>query len=125
MRKTLRAGLVLLGAMAACSDEGKPTHPGGDGSIPAASCQAAGGAATVNPPVLALVYKDRWHEGWLASPAVADLDGDGKAEVIAARHGVVNVWDASSATLRFAKEVSGRIALTYLGIRVRKVPPPP
>ncbi|MBI3804732.1 MAG: VCBS repeat-containing protein [Nitrospirae bacterium] len=33
-------------------------------------------------------------EGWLSSPAVADLDGDGKMEIIAARDGLLFVWHA-------------------------------
>lgn len=95
--------------LAACSDDA--THdPSPDAAIPAATCKAAagGGTLSVSKPVLTLVYKDRWHEGWLASPAVADLDGDGSNEVIAAREGVLLAWRADG-TLHFRQEVSGRI----------------
>lgn len=33
-------------------------------------------------------------EGWLGSPAAADLDGDGRPEIIAARDGFLYVWRA-------------------------------
>ena len=56
--------------------------PSETGPLPAPACAAAGGTATVSAPALKLTLKDRWEEGWLGSPAVADLDGDGKAEVI-------------------------------------------
>lgn len=51
---------------------------------------------------------DRWHEGWLSSPAVADLDGDGTTEILAARSGLLIAWhvDGSEA---FRYEIEGRI----------------
>src|SRR5262245_40051921 len=53
---------------------------------PAASCKpASAGSTTIQKPTLLLTLKDRWHESWLGSPAVADLDGDGKNEIIVAR----------------------------------------
>jgi hypothetical protein len=33
-----------------------------------------------------------WDENWLASPAVADINGDGSFEIIAPRHSVLYVW---------------------------------
>ncbi len=63
---------------------------------PAPSCMpAAKGSATVQKPTLLLKLTDQGgDEGWLSSPAVADLDGDGKNEVVVARGGVVVVWNA-------------------------------
>jgi hypothetical protein len=61
---------------------------GGSAPPPVApSCAKApgGGSATVATPKLALTLKDRWQESWLASPAVVDLDGDGKNEILVAR----------------------------------------
>lgn len=60
---------------------------GGGVPIPSTpSCEPAeGGSATVQKPELLFKLADRYHEGWLASPAVADLDGDGKNEVVIAR----------------------------------------
>jgi len=101
--------LLLPLALAACSDNsGEAPVP--DGSVPSPTCQpaAGGGTVTVSKPILATVYTHGSAEGWLASPAVADLDGDGKSEVIAARHGAVVVW-AAAGTLRFKQQVSGRI----------------
>jgi hypothetical protein len=48
----------------------------------------------VAPPELRLSLADRWEEGWLASPAVADLDGDGSKEIIVAREAMLVVWNA-------------------------------
>jgi hypothetical protein len=38
------------------------------------------------------VLKDRWQEAWQGAAAVADLDGDGMAEVVVAREGKVIAW---------------------------------
>lgn len=43
-------------------------------------------------PTLTHTIADRWHEGWLASPAVADLDEDGIVEVILPRDELLMVW---------------------------------
>ena len=49
-------------------------------------CDAtASGTSTVEKPELLLKLADRYHEGWLASPAVADLNGDGTNEIIILR----------------------------------------
>jgi hypothetical protein len=84
--------------------------PGDFGPPPKPACSAAagGGSAQVAAPTKGTIYKDRWHEAWLASPAVADLDGDGKNEVIAPRGDQLIVWSADG-TLRFKKGVGGRI----------------
>ncbi|NJO91755.1 MAG: VCBS repeat-containing protein [Chloroflexia bacterium] len=36
-----------------------------------------------------------WDENWFSSPAVYDLDGDGKNEIIASRHSVLYVWKSN------------------------------
>jgi hypothetical protein len=73
--------------------DGGPTVPA------AASCTAAGGSATVTAPVLRTKLVDDGAEGWLAAPAVADLDNDGKPEVIAARGGKVIAWRVDGSRL--------------------------
>src|ERR1035441_9144356 len=52
----------------------------------------AGSSGPVQRPVLRATLPGSWDENWLASPAVADIDGDGKPEIIAARHSVLYVW---------------------------------
>lgn len=78
----------------------------------AAACEAApgGGSATVAEPQLLARLGDRWHESWLGSPAVADLDGDGENEILAARHGLMLGWHLDG-TVVFRAEIqnSGRI----------------
>jgi hypothetical protein len=65
-------------------------------------------SATVAAPELIATLADRWHEGWLASPAVADLDGDGTNEIVVARAGLLLGWHLDGTTpLRV--EVDGRI----------------
>lgn len=46
----------------------------------------------VQQPTLRMTLPGSWDENWLASPAVADIDGDGAPEIIAARHSVLYVW---------------------------------
>ncbi len=77
--------------------------------LPAPACAAAGGSATVASPALKLTLKDRWEEGWLGSPAVADLDGDGKMEVIVPRGNAVLVWNADGSLKWKYVTAGGRI----------------
>ncbi|MGZ3424578.1 MAG: FG-GAP repeat domain-containing protein [Polyangiales bacterium] len=77
--------------------------------LPKASCMAAGGTTTVSAPELQLTLKDRYQEGWLASPAVADLDGDGKNEIVVVRESLVEVWDTTGALKWKYDTAAGRI----------------
>ena len=62
--------------------------------------QASGGSSgPVQEPTLRMTLPASWDENWLASPAVADLDGDGSKEIIAARHSVLYVWNADGTLL--------------------------
>jgi FG-GAP-like repeat len=62
-------------------------------------------AATENPadsvdePVLRMTLPASWDENWYASVVVYDLDGDGKMEIIAARHSVLYVWNSEGSVL--------------------------
>jgi outer membrane protein assembly factor BamB len=78
-----------------------PTAPACDpGSAP---------SATVAEPVVMLALADRWEEAWLASPAVADLDGDGHNEIIVPRGEKLVVW-GSDAAVKWSFETGlGRI----------------
>lgn len=75
---------------------------------PKPACAAEGGGTTVSAPELILTLKDRWEEGWLASPAVVDLDGDGKMEIVAPRGAALEVWGADGA-LKWRYDTAGRI----------------
>ena len=77
--------------------------------LPAASCDADGGTETVSEPTLLTTLFDRWHEAWLSSPAVADLDEDGTPEIIAARDEVVLIWHADGTLVRKLEGMPGRI----------------
>ena len=89
---------------------------GGDGGIlgdssvplPVPVCDSAGGSTTVSAPTLTATLYDRWHEAWLGSPAVVDLDGDGTIEILVARAGVLLGWHIDG-TVVFRGEVEGRI----------------
>src|SRR6185369_3733268 len=101
----LLAALCALGAASACGGGGGGEGGKGSGAgsgvgtggplPPAPSCTAAAkGTATTQKPELLFKLADRYEEGWLSSPAVADLDGDGKNEIIVVREGLVVVWNA-------------------------------
>ncbi|HVH43648.1 MAG TPA: VCBS repeat-containing protein, partial [Labilithrix sp.] len=83
--------------------DGGPTVPA------AASCSAAEGSATVTAPALSKKLTDDGDEGWLGSPAIADLDGDGKMEIIAARGSHVVAWRADGARVFSFDTEKGRI----------------
>lgn len=57
-------------------------------------------------PELVATLFDRWHEGWLGSPAVADLDGDGTREILAPRGNLLLGWHLDG-TIVFRAEVDG------------------
>ncbi|MEZ4228105.1 MAG: VCBS repeat-containing protein [Polyangiaceae bacterium] len=89
---------------------GNTGNGGSGGGIqpPAPACEPGSApAASVAEPQLVAELGDRWHESWLASPAVADLDGDGTSEIISARHGLVLGWHLDG-TIVFRQEVDGR-----------------
>jgi hypothetical protein len=85
--------------------------PSGDddpGPLPAPSCAADGGSTTVAAPALRYTLADRWHEAWLASPSVADLDGDGTIEIVVPRHEQLIVWHTDG-TIVWRATMPGRI----------------
>jgi hypothetical protein len=63
----------------------------------------------VAEPELIAELGDRWHEAWLASAAVADLDGDGENEIIAPRHNLVSVWHLDGTMVWQSDVGTGRV----------------
>ncbi len=84
---------------------------GGGGGTPtplAPTCDpTASGTSTVQAPELLIKLADRYHEGWLSSPAVADLDGDGQNEIVNLREGRVECHRPDG-TLAWTAAFTGR-----------------
>ncbi|MCB9557853.1 MAG: VCBS repeat-containing protein [Deltaproteobacteria bacterium] len=85
----------------------------------AATCASASGDANVAEPELAVSYADAWHEGWLASPLVVDLDGDGQVEVIGAREGRLVIWRGAGQRQN-SLPVNGRIWASPIAAELRR-----
>lgn len=77
--------------------------------LPPASCDSDGGSETVSEPELVATLFDRWHEAWLGSPAVADLDGDGTSEIIVPRDSLLMVWHLDGTLVHKLDGQPGRI----------------
>lgn len=102
--------LVAAMCMLACGGA-KKLNPVGGGSgitptVPA--CSAAGGTATVGAPVLSVGLTGDSDYGWQGSPVVADLDGDGNMEIVAA-HGDVVAWRADGTQAWKLDQTGGRV----------------
>lgn len=119
--------VVLCSALVGCGTSGAggavSTPAGGSGGsgalpdggtvpqavAPACAKASGGGSATVAAPTLKLTLKDRWQESWLASPAVVDLDGDGKNEILVARSELLLAWKLDGTVLWRFDTGGGRI----------------
>jgi hypothetical protein len=106
----MHRGALMLVMVAACGgssagDDDDDPHP-----LPAPACApaAGGGSSTVSEPNLIYTLADRWQEAWLASPAVADLDGNGTMEIIVPRHELLLVWHTDG-TIAWRATLPGRI----------------
>ncbi len=79
-----------------------------DGSVtPTPSCQSDNGAALVQQPTFVRNLKTN-ETGWFSSPAVFDLDKDGKNEIIAPMYSTF-VFDAQGKQLSKASVTKGRV----------------
>ena len=83
---------------------GSSSGGGGDGSVlsdgsvtPTAACKADGGTSAVQMPTFVRNIA-AGETGWFSSPAVVDLDGDGKKEIVAPLYSTF-VFDASGKQL--------------------------
>lgn len=61
---------------------------------PPPSCESAAGGAhgDVQVPTLRQTLRGSWDENWLASPALVDLDADGRLDIVAPRHSVLYAY---------------------------------
>ncbi len=105
-----RTAVVLVCALASgCGQDPGAGDDDGPGPLPPPSCNPApSGGTAVAAPRLAYTLSDRWHEAWLGSPAVADLDGDGAIEIVVPRHEQLIVWRADN-TVAWRATLPGRI----------------
>ncbi len=95
-------GNVGTGDSAVSKPRGPSTASGGSvapPTAPACTPASSGGSPNVAKPELAYTLKDRWQEAWLGAAAVADLDGDGKPEIIVPREGKLIAWHADGSIL--------------------------
>jgi hypothetical protein len=77
--------------------------------LPAASCASDGGSELVSEPTLIATLFDRWHEAWLGSPAVADLDEDGTNEILVPRDSLLLIWHLDGTLVHKLEGQPGRI----------------
>ncbi len=115
--------LVVLASFAACGgdsgssgnaggDDGGPPREGGtvlgDGSIaPTSACKSENGTAAVQMPTFVRNLATG-ETGWFSSPAVVDLDGDGKKEIVLPFYSTF-VYDAAGKQLAKATATQGRV----------------
>lgn len=92
------SGLVIAcAALAACggASDMHVTRDAGDPTLPATpTCAAAAhpAGAAVQAPQLRATLPASFDENWLASPAIVDVDRDGRPDIVAARHSVLYAW---------------------------------
>jgi len=114
----VRLGLVAIVACGSSGDGGKGDGGGGsggggsttapNGSVDAApQCKPAGGTAKVAAPkyVRTIVTGE---SGWFSSPAIVDLDGDGKNEIVAPFYSTF-VFDAAGKQLGKGTATNDRV----------------
>jgi hypothetical protein len=119
MRRSL---LLVPGAafawvlIAACSDDASPpgTQPERDASVfpdgsvtPTASCKAETSSGPVQAPTFVRNVK-AGETAWFSSPAIVDLDGDGKSELVAPLYSTF-VFDAAGKQLAKGTATKGRV----------------
>ncbi len=93
-------GAGAEGQGAGTSSGAGDTGGGGPVTPPPPACEAAAGGATeLQAPMLRATLPGSWDENWLASPTLVDIDGDGKLDIVAARHSVLYAYGSDGAPL--------------------------
>lgn len=99
--------LVVEGAID--PDDTGPAGEGKAGPPARPSCEAAaGGTDVVSAPVLIDTLPGSG-EAWLGSPAIADLEGDGRNEIVVPRYGTMMAYDADGSVKWSFEAGGGRI----------------
>jgi hypothetical protein len=65
---------------------------GGVTPPPPVCTPASSSSPDVQAPTLKQTLNGSWDENWLASPTLFDIDGDGKLDIVAARHSVLYAY---------------------------------
>lgn len=86
-------------ALACGEDEGTDRPRGTPITPPPPSCEAGASSGAVQAPTLRQTLPGSWDENWLASPALVDVDGDGRLDIVAPRHSVLYVYKSDGALL--------------------------
>lgn len=97
--------VVLTG----CGSDSRTPPPANKITVPQPppACDALeSGVAEIAAPELVATLFDRWHEGWLGSPAVADVTQDGEMEIVVARGNRIYGWKMDGST-SFVHEAEG------------------
>ncbi len=91
-------------------DKAADIPPGEPIEAPAPSCDAEiDETAAAAEPKLVAELGDRWHEAWLGSPAVADLDEDGTMEILVPRDNLMLGWHLDGEIVFRTETAGGRI----------------
>lgn len=101
---------VSAGAVACGGSDGDEGLDGDPLPLPSAACTVAsgGGQQATAMPTLKTTLKDGGAEGWLASPGVADLDGDGVQEILIGRENRLTAFRPDG-SVKWTAPVTGRI----------------
>ncbi|MDX9720007.1 MAG: VCBS repeat-containing protein [Myxococcota bacterium] len=98
---------LLIPLLCSCSEEPPPKGPGSQtGGERNPTCEAGQSVGEVQEPVF--VKNLPGETSWFAAPAIADLDGDGHNELVAAYYSIF-VYDAQLELLHKAEHGSGRV----------------